>query len=285
MFLYFYQPFQDYISAAIPNIHFSNVLFWFASVVGVVAYAVAHWQSFRQNMLRAVTELDVEGLVYDTLQITVLTGVIFVAGATLQSVEMLGEHLMSGGPVLDAGFGRRLASIVMLVILIVLFYLLHQLIRAFRARLAAPASGRVDRERSEIGGTGGRQGSGSRGGRRTSRVHRSRRCGSPQPRWPRKCGATSPASRRSIRAPRRSPRARRLRGRRRPRTSDRLLHRLIQVPQDVVEALDADREPNHVRRHTGCNLIVLGELAVGRRSRMDDEGLRVADVREVTHEL
>ena len=83
-------------------------------------------------MFRAVTELDVEGLVYDTLQITVLTGVIFVAGATLQSVEMLGEHLMSGAPVLDAGFGRRLASIVMLVILIILFYLLHQLIRAFR---------------------------------------------------------------------------------------------------------------------------------------------------------
>ena len=132
IFLYFYKPFQDYISAAIPNVHFSNVLFWFASLVGVVAYAVAHWQSFRQNMLRAVTELDVEGLVYDTLQITVLTGVIFVAGATLQSVEMLGEHLMSGGPVLDAGFGRRLASIVMLVILIILFYLLHHLIRAFR---------------------------------------------------------------------------------------------------------------------------------------------------------
>ena len=132
IFLYFYRPFQDYVAAAIPNVHFSNILFWFASLVGVVAYAVAHWQSFRQNMFRAVTELDVEGLVYDTLQITVLTGVIFAAGATLQSVEMLSEHLMSGGPVLNAGFGRRLASIVMLVILIILFYLLHQLIRAFR---------------------------------------------------------------------------------------------------------------------------------------------------------
>ena len=65
IFLYFYKPFQDYIAAAIPNVHFSNVLFWFASLVGVVAYAVAHWQSFRQNMFRAVTELDVEGLVYD----------------------------------------------------------------------------------------------------------------------------------------------------------------------------------------------------------------------------
>ena len=132
IFLYFYQPFQDYLTAAIPNVHFSNVLFWFASLVGVVAYAVAHWQSFRQNMFRAVTELDVEGLVYDTLQITILTGVIFVAGATLQSVEMLGEDLMSGEPVLSGEFGRRVVSIVLLVILIILFYLLHQLIRALR---------------------------------------------------------------------------------------------------------------------------------------------------------
>lgn len=132
VFLYFYQPFQVYLAAAVPNIHFSNILFWFASLVGVVAYAAAHWQSFRQNIFRATTELDVEGLVYDTLQITVLVGVIFAAGATLQSVEMLGEHLMQGGPVIDGAFGRRLASIVALVILIIVFYLLHQLIRAFR---------------------------------------------------------------------------------------------------------------------------------------------------------
>ena len=132
IFLYFYQPFQDYLSAAIPNVHFSNVLFWFASLVGVIAYAVAHWQSFRQNIFKAATELDVEGLVYDTLQIAILVAVVFTAGATLQAVEMLGEHLVAGGPVIDASFGRRLLSIVLLVILAILFYLLHQLVRAFR---------------------------------------------------------------------------------------------------------------------------------------------------------
>ena len=132
IFLYFYQPFQDYLSTAIPNVHFSNVLFWFASLVGVVAYAVAHWQSFRQNIFKAATELDVEGLVYDTLQIAILVAVVFAAGATLQAVEMLGEHLVAGGPVIDPSFGRRLLSIVLLVILAILFYLLHQLVRAFR---------------------------------------------------------------------------------------------------------------------------------------------------------
>ena len=132
IFLYFYQPFQSYLSAAIPNVHFSNVLFWFASLVGVIAYAVAHWQSFRHNIFKATTELDVEGLVYDSLQIAILVAVVFVAGATLQAVEMLGEHLMEGGPIIDAVFGRRLLSIVLLVILVILFYLLHQLVRAFR---------------------------------------------------------------------------------------------------------------------------------------------------------
>jgi len=132
VFLYFYQPFGDYLAAAIPNIHFGNILFWFASLVGVVAYAVAHWQSFRHNILAAATDLDVEGLVYDTLQIAILTAVIFVAGATLQAVEMLGEHLINRGPVIGADFGQRLVSIVLLVILVVLFYLLHLLIRAVR---------------------------------------------------------------------------------------------------------------------------------------------------------
>ena len=132
IFLYFYQPFEDYLTAAIPNIHFGNVVFWFASLVGVVAYAIAHWQSFRHNISRATTDLDVEGLVYDTLQIAILVAVIFSAGATLQAVEMLGEHLMTGGGVIDGQFGRRLLSIILLLLLVILFYLLHQLIRAIR---------------------------------------------------------------------------------------------------------------------------------------------------------
>jgi len=132
IFLYFYQPFEDYLTNSLPNVHFHNVLFWFASLVGVVGYALSHWQSFRRNIFRAATDLDAEGLVFDSLQITILTAVIFAAGATLQAVEMLGEHLMNRGPILDAAFGGRLLSIILLVILTVLFYLLHYLVRTVR---------------------------------------------------------------------------------------------------------------------------------------------------------
>ena len=132
IFLYFYKPFGDYLSAAIPNIRFDNVLFWFASLVGVIAYIIAHWQSFKANIYRTTAEQDVEGLVYDTLQIAILVAIIFTAGATIQAVEMIGQHLMSDAPNPEVSFGQRLLSIIVLLILVVLFYLLHHLVRLIR---------------------------------------------------------------------------------------------------------------------------------------------------------
>ena len=132
VFLYFYEPFEAFLVKSIPNIHFDNVIFWFASLVGVIAYALAHWQSFRRNIVRSVTELDVSGLVFDTLQIAILIAVIFCAGAILQAVEGLAEHLMGRGQIIDPGFGEKLLAIILLVILAVLFYLLHHVVRAFR---------------------------------------------------------------------------------------------------------------------------------------------------------
>ena len=133
VFLYFYRPFETFVVAHIPLIHFSNVVFWFASLVGVVAYGMAHWQSFRAEIFRNVVELNVDNLVFDTLQAAILVAVIFCAGATLQAVEMLGEHLIHGGAVIDPTFGEKLLAIVLLVILATLFYLLHHVVRAFRS--------------------------------------------------------------------------------------------------------------------------------------------------------
>ena len=132
--LYFYAPFESYLKANIPNVHFSNVVFWFASLVGVVGYIVAHWSAFRARIFRPVSELDAEGLVFDTLQVAILVAVIFCAGATLQAVQMLGAHLVNRGPILDAAFGEKLLAIILLVILAVLFFLLHFAVRAFRGR-------------------------------------------------------------------------------------------------------------------------------------------------------
>ena len=132
IFLYFYRPFETYLVAHIPFIHFNNIVFWFASVVGIAAYAFAHWRSFRSEIFRNVTELNVDTLVFDTLQAAILVSVIFCAGATLQAIEALSEYLVNRGPIFDPAFGEKLLAIVLLVILAVLFYLLHYVVRALR---------------------------------------------------------------------------------------------------------------------------------------------------------
>ena len=132
IFLYFYRPFETYLVAHIPFIHFSNVVFWFASLVGILAYAFAHWQSFRGEIFRNISEFNADALVFDTLQAAILAAVIFCAGGTLQAIEVLSEYFVNRGPIFDAGFGQKLLSIVLLVILAVIFFLLHYAVGALR---------------------------------------------------------------------------------------------------------------------------------------------------------
>ena len=132
VFLYFFKPFESYLVENIPDVHFSNVVFWFASLVGVIGYAIAHWQSFRSHIIGPGGRPDAEGLVFDTLQIAILIAVIFCAGGALQAVEMLGAHLVDQGPIIDPAFGEKLLAIILLVILAILFCLLHYLVRAVR---------------------------------------------------------------------------------------------------------------------------------------------------------
>ncbi len=132
IFLYFYAPFETFLVASIPNVHFSNVIFWFVSLVGLVAYAIAHWQSFKRNIVRSVSELEVDGLVFETLQISILVAVIFCAGATIQAIELVSQHLITHGTIFGGGAGAKLLSIVLLVLLAIAFYLLHHAVRGFR---------------------------------------------------------------------------------------------------------------------------------------------------------
>ncbi len=132
VFLYFYRPFEDYFTQGIRDVDSSNIVFWSASLVGILAYMISHWRSFRHNIFRDVTNLDIETLVFDTLQIAILVAVIFCAGAILQEIEMLAEHLIERGTIVGPVFGGGLLSIILLFILAVAFYLLHRMVRGFR---------------------------------------------------------------------------------------------------------------------------------------------------------
>jgi uncharacterized membrane protein len=142
IFLYFYQPFERYLIEQIPLIRFANVIFWFASLVGIIGYVVAHWQSFRRHIFENGS-LGAEALIFDSLQIAILVAVIFAAGATLQAVVKLGEHLVQGGGIIDGDFGMKLLAVILLVILAILFVLLHHVVRMFRHGMAErrPLSG------------------------------------------------------------------------------------------------------------------------------------------------
>ena len=70
-----------------------------------------------------------------------------------------------------------------------------------------------------------------------------------------------------------------------PNASRRGLQRLVEVSEDVVDVLEADREAHVVLRHAGRELLFGPELRVGGRRRMNRERARVADVGDVIEKL
>lgn len=132
IFLYFYKPFENLVGESVRGLQSSTIIFWFAALVGVAAYVVAHWQSFRRNVFHRTSDLDAQELVFDTLQIAILVAVILSAGGILQVIEMLGEHLIKGEAIIGPVFGRKLLAVIFLMIMAVGFFLLHRMVRAFR---------------------------------------------------------------------------------------------------------------------------------------------------------
>ena len=63
------------------------------------------------------------------------------------------------------------------------------------------------------------------------------------------------------------------------------LERLVNVLEDVLDGLEADREAHHVRGAPRRVELCRGELGVRGRRRVDGEGARVADVGHVRDEL
>src|SRR2546430_16356234 len=64
-----------------------------------------------------------------------------------------------------------------------------------------------------------------------------------------------------------------------------LFRSLVDVPEDAVDRLDADRDADQVGRHASLQLVGLAHLPVRGRGGMDHQGLGVADVCQMAHEL
>ena len=64
-----------------------------------------------------------------------------------------------------------------------------------------------------------------------------------------------------------------------------LLQRLPQIPQNILNILDADAQPDEVGADARAGHLVFAELAVGGGGRVDRQALGVADVRQVAEEF
>src|SRR5581483_4150489 len=60
---------------------------------------------------------------------------------------------------------------------------------------------------------------------------------------------------------------------------------LLQIGDDVLCRLDANRQADHVRTRAGRHALLVGELAMCRRSGMDDQALGIADVGDMREEI
>ena len=60
---------------------------------------------------------------------------------------------------------------------------------------------------------------------------------------------------------------------------------MVEVPENVVEIFEPDREPDHVGGDTGCTELLVGELLVSGGGGVQHQGLGISHVREVADHL
>ena len=61
--------------------------------------------------------------------------------------------------------------------------------------------------------------------------------------------------------------------------------RLIQIPDQIVGRLEADRQAHDIVAGAGRDALLVGELAVRGRGRVQDQAARVADIGEMREQL
>jgi len=129
IFLYFSKPFEDLFNLVINGISYDNAIFWIVVIVGILAFCGYHWQAYRVHIVR---QHSIESMVLSSLRGSTYIAVLLSAGGALQAVQILSVYLLREDFALDAGFGERLAAVVLLVMLTGIFCIIFWLLKVIR---------------------------------------------------------------------------------------------------------------------------------------------------------
>jgi hypothetical protein len=129
IFLYFSKPFEALFNLVINGIGYDNAIFWIVVIVGIVGFCGYHWHAYRVHI---VQQHSIESMVLSALRSSTYVAILLSAGGALQAVQILCVYLLGEDFALDAGFGERLAAVVLLVILTAIFCIIFWLLKVIR---------------------------------------------------------------------------------------------------------------------------------------------------------
>ncbi len=129
IFLYFYPPFEALFVLVINGVSYDNVIFWVALIIGIIGFCTYHWRAYRVHI---VQQHSVESMVLSSLRGSTFVAILLSGGAALQAVQIMCLYLLRPDHVLDAGFGERLAAIVVLLLLTGVFCVIFWLLKIIR---------------------------------------------------------------------------------------------------------------------------------------------------------
>jgi hypothetical protein len=137
IFLYFYKPFEDFFTLVINGLSYGNAMFWVVLIAAIVGFCGYHWRAYR---IYIVQRRSVDGMVLASLRGSAFIAILFSAGATAQSLQLLCVYLLQPGYSLGAEFGSRLGAVVAMAIVTVVFCLIYWLLKVVRQSSAASAT-------------------------------------------------------------------------------------------------------------------------------------------------
>lgn len=129
IFLYFSKPFEALFNLVLNDIGFDNAIFWIVVIVGIIGFCGYHWYAYR---LHIVAQHSIESMVLSSLRGSTYVAILLSAGGALQAMQILSVYLLREDFALDAGFGDRLAAVVLLVILTAIFCIIFWLLKVIR---------------------------------------------------------------------------------------------------------------------------------------------------------